>query len=120
MSVKGSALLYVGAKRGKIDHLEVATTKRHGNTSQTVIQTGAPHLRCRSTEPPPAADYQKWLDGYPIQKHGRARSITGEKLRRIVRMRRNGYSLSEAARAVGLSRSVAHVWVFSLPPELAV
>jgi len=116
VSNKTSAMMYVGVHRGK--GLEVATHHRRG---AGVVQYGSPGLRCRSTEPPPAADYQKWLDTHlrtgPRGQHGKV-LVTGEKLRRAVRMRRNGYSTTEAGNAVGCKN--IRKWLDALPSELAV
>lgn len=114
MSHKTSARMYVGVRRGQ--HLEVATTHQHG---QIVTQMGFTALKCRSAEPPAAAIYEDWLKGQlhagPRGQHGKT-NVTGEKLRRAVRMVRNGYSRAEACKLNGIGRQ----WLDNkLPPELA-
>jgi hypothetical protein len=75
-------------------------------------------MHVHSTEPPSAAIYQQWLDGQltvgPRGQHAKIK-ITGEKLRRAVRMVRNGYSVPEISRAVSCD---VRKWLQRLPPEL--
>jgi hypothetical protein len=117
MSNKTSAMMYVGCHRGK--GVDVPSHKNHGSM---VVQMGRGDLRCRSTEPPPAAEYDAWLlaqrHSGPRGQHGKA-TVTGEKLRRVVRMIRNGYSKSEAARAVGLSTTCIQKMTKAMPLGLA-
>lgn len=113
MSNKTSAMMYVGCHRGK--GVDVPTHKNHG---ALVEQHGIPSLRCRSAEPPSASVYDQFLSGAlragPRGQHGKT-NVTGEKLRRTVRMIRNGYSKAEAGRT---NRIDAYHWLKMLPPEL--
>lgn len=114
MSHKTSAMMYVGCHRGV--GVDVPQHKNHGSM---VVQYGFTALHCRSAEPPPATVYDRWLETQlrvgPRGQHGKA-AITGEKLRRAVRMVRNGYSKAEAGRT---NRIDANRWIRQLPPELA-
>jgi hypothetical protein len=74
-------------------------------------------LACHSKEPPPAADYQRWLDENRSKDPRGKLKLTGEKLRRAVRMIRNGYSKKKAGEAISCRNM--HKWIPMLPPELA-
>lgn len=95
----------------------VASRKPHGGN---VTEMPGRQLRCHSTEPPPAADYQTWLETQlhagPRGQHGKT-NLTGERLRRAVYMRRNGYSWVEVQAA--LSNANIRKTCSYLPPELA-
>ena len=70
-------------------------------------------------DPPPAADYDKWLEqqyGTPVPRT----YPSGHALRRMVILRRRGATNRECGQAVGLRDPVVvGRWLRKLPPELA-
>lgn len=119
MSKENYVRMYLNCQRGP--RTDVAGAPGHHNKGggSFTFQTGRPDLRCRSKDPPPAVDYEQWLQSqFRVGPHGqRGRTIiTGEKLRRAVRMIRNGYSKVEAGKAIGTD---VRKWLALLPPELA-
>lgn len=77
-----------------------------------------------SAAPPPVAEYDEWLAARaPKCRNGvrsRAFNMTGAKLRRAVVMRRQGETLAEAGRAIGIGGPALMDWLARLPSHLAV
>lgn len=116
MSVKGLASLYAAGKlRGDRDSYADPCVS---NGALHVGHRGA-YLRMHSAVPPPVEEYEAWLCEYRANADRRSRTaVSGQKLRRMVVMRRGGSTLAECARAVGLQAPTAKRWFEALPPEL--
>jgi hypothetical protein len=67
-----------------------------------------------------ADDYAAWLATARSDDPRSRCPIDGNKLRRIVQMRRNGATWKEVGSAIGKGGTGAARWVNALPPELAV
>lgn len=119
MSAKGLAHLYAAGKlRGDRDNFVGPDT---ANRTLHCDHHGV-FLRMHSATPPPAEEYNRWLADWiaTSDKHGRGKTpLTGAKLRRIVVMRRQGSSLAECGRAVGVSPKPVLDWLARLPVEMS-
>lgn len=116
MTVKGMASLYAAGKlRGDRDAFSDPSVTR--NTFHADHK--GVYLRMHSAAPPPVEEYEAWLAANPVGKKGKS-PVTGTKLRRMVVMRRNGCSLTEITRAVGMTAaSAAKRWLDLLPSGLS-
>ena len=85
-----------------------ATVRSYG--AVTHIDRFGTDLVMRSAAPPPAAEYQAWLESRNIGQHsGYTRhKWSGVQVRRCVIMRRNGSTWAACAQAIGL-KSGGHI-----------
>jgi hypothetical protein len=103
----------------KADVLRVDRVVRARYVPHTDCQRLGFELGFRQQTAAPAADYDAWLASVFSDK-GANRKVDGSKLRRAVIMRRNGCTIAEASRVVGICKSGLCQWLNALPPELAV
>ncbi len=96
------------------NRLRYATGER-AHTLQTMPGIG---LRMSNGTLPPAAEYDEWLaqNRDPLGRGGKV--MTGEKLRRMMVMKRNGCSLSEIRDAVACGASTLYYWRNRLPESM--
>jgi hypothetical protein len=80
------------------------------------------NIAIRSDVPPPACEYDKWLDGRNIgrKNYFHKPNVTGFRLRRAVIMRRDGATWKDIADATGLSRDTLRSYLEFLPMGMGV
>ena len=94
-------------------------TKNYG--SVTHIDRFGTDLICHNLPVPPVAEYDLYLRSSNSRNYDPANLTgkTGQRLRRIVIMRREGYSWKECGEAIGIKEQNARGWAEMLPLELS-
>ena len=85
----------------------------------TRYKTAAELFRIPMGSVPPRKAYEEWFAENSSKVDSRCRTLmTGERLWRVARLIRSGFTQKEASKAVSISPSSVNHWLVKLPPEL--
>lgn len=90
-----------------------------GKESRTVTAGhGGAFIAMHNTALPPVAEFDAFVSLQLAKTRGKQSKMTGAKLKRVSMMRRNGCTLKECGRAIGVSLTCVKDWCNRLPAAL--